>query len=54
VNLLDIWGPVPKVFLRLVQDLARRFLAFVGWVAVTGDDWGVVQEVEDTSSLLGK
>jgi hypothetical protein len=44
--------PGAEFVFGIIKDLASGFDVFEGWVGITRDDWGVVEKVEETTSLF--
>lgn len=52
VNGLNGWMPGAEFVFGIIKDLASSLDVLKGWVGVAGHDWGVVEKVEETTSLF--
>lgn len=46
--------PLLEIILRVVQDLSSLIRVLVRRADVTWDDWGVIEEVEETTTVAGE
>jgi hypothetical protein len=53
-NFLQVWLPILQIILRIIQNLTG-FVSIWVWVSlVTGNDWGIIEEVEETTTVACK
>jgi hypothetical protein len=54
MDLLDILIPIAEVFFRIVENLPGCLTMEVRGMGITRNDGGVIEEVDETASLLGE
>lgn len=51
---LEIGGPFAKIFFSVVEDLASLVTMLKCWACVARNNWGIVQQVQETATMAGK
>jgi hypothetical protein len=52
-NILKLWLPLAKVILGIIKDLPCLVGTLETRSNVTRDDWGVIEEVQETTAMAG-